>query len=57
VVSQIDQALEEAGVSFWINYYPQANHGFFCDRRSSYHAESAHDAWHQTLNWFKTYLA
>ncbi|MCU1396573.1 MAG: clcD [Ilumatobacteraceae bacterium] len=32
--------------------YPEAGHGFNCDRRASYHAESATDAWQRTLEFF-----
>ncbi|GAC1317578.1 MAG: dienelactone hydrolase family protein [Acidimicrobiales bacterium] len=36
--------------------YPEAGHGFHCDRRDSYHAPSAVDAWTRTLNWFAEHL-
>ena len=36
--------------------YPDAGHGFNCDRRDSYHAESAADAWARALAWFDTHL-
>lgn len=37
--------------------YAEAEHGFNCDQRSSYHAASARDAWSRTLGWFERYLA
>jgi carboxymethylenebutenolidase len=37
--------------------YPDADHGFNCDQRASYHAPSALDAWQRTLDWFERYLA
>ena len=37
--------------------YPDADHGFNCDRRASYHADSATDAWQRMLAWFDTYIA
>lgn len=37
--------------------YPEANHGFNCDRRASYHAASASDAWRRTLDFFAANLA
>jgi carboxymethylenebutenolidase len=36
--------------------YPDAEHGFNCDVRASYHKEAADDAWKRTLAWFDTYL-
>lgn len=36
--------------------YPDAGHGFNCDRRDSYHEASAHDAWGRTGAWFAQYL-
>jgi carboxymethylenebutenolidase len=36
--------------------YPDAGHGFHCDQRDSYHAESAADAWQRTLAWFEEHL-
>lgn len=36
--------------------YPQAGHGFHCDRRSDHHPDSAADAWRRTLDWFATHL-
>jgi carboxymethylenebutenolidase len=35
-----------------IHVYP-AGHGFYCDERASYHAESAQLAWDRTLAWIK----
>jgi carboxymethylenebutenolidase len=36
--------------------YPDAEHGFNCDRRSSYHEASAKSAWKLALDWFATHL-
>lgn len=36
--------------------YPDAQHGFHCDERSSFHAASAADAWARALAWFERYL-
>lgn len=35
-----------------VHVYSEANHGFFCDRRQAYHAESAAAAWHVVLRLF-----
>ena len=37
--------------------YADADHGFFCDQRPSYHAESAADAWSRMTAWFGTHLS
>jgi carboxymethylenebutenolidase len=37
--------------------YPHAEHGFNCDRRPSFHAESAADAWQRMLEFFAVNLA
>jgi carboxymethylenebutenolidase len=36
--------------------YPGADHGFFCNERASYHAESAADAWGRLLKFFAKHL-
>ncbi|MBW4481503.1 MAG: dienelactone hydrolase family protein [Tildeniella torsiva UHER 1998/13D] len=55
-VNQIEAALAEHGVPHQIFRYPNAEHGFFCDQRYSYHPEAARDAWGQVLQLFKTTL-
>jgi carboxymethylenebutenolidase len=37
--------------------YPEANHGFHCDARSSYHEASAKDAWQRTLTFLDQHIA
>lgn len=36
--------------------YPDADHGFNCDDRSSFHADAAKDAWGRTLLWFDRFI-
>lgn len=36
--------------------YADAEHGFNCDRRASYHRPSADDAWGRMLAWFDRFL-
>jgi len=36
--------------------YPEAEHGFNCDQRASYHESSAKNAWQLTLAWFAAHL-
>jgi carboxymethylenebutenolidase len=56
-VEQLRTALGDAPVAADIVRYPDAEHGFHCDARDSYHAESAADGWSRTLAWFDTHLA
>jgi carboxymethylenebutenolidase len=37
--------------------YPDANHGFNCDARSSFHEASAKDGWQRTLKWLDQHMA
>jgi carboxymethylenebutenolidase len=37
--------------------FPDAEHGFNADYRSSYNAEDAKAAWQQMLDWFKQFGA
>lgn len=55
-VDQIEAALTKSNVDHRIFRYPGADHGFFCDRRSSYHPEAARDAWEQVKQLFQTTL-
>jgi carboxymethylenebutenolidase len=55
-VAQIEAKLKEAGVTYDFKIYPNASHGFNCDERSSYHEESAKDAWARTLSWFEKHV-
>jgi carboxymethylenebutenolidase len=56
-VEQMRAAAASSGQPTEVVRYPDADHGFNCDRRSSYHAPSAADAWARMLTWFDTYLA
>jgi carboxymethylenebutenolidase len=56
-VEKLRAALEaDAKPDTEIVRYPGAQHGFFCDKRPSYDAEAAADAWPRTLRWFGEYL-
>ena len=44
-VETIRKALADAGTRSEVVVYPDADHGFFCDQRATYHAASAQDAW------------
>jgi carboxymethylenebutenolidase len=47
----IEMKLKELNLDAKVITYPDANHGFFCDHRSSYHAPSAKSAWEESLKW------
>lgn len=55
-IPTIEAAMLENGKIYEKVIYPGANHGFFNDTRSGYHAEASKDAWARTLAWFETYL-
>lgn len=55
-VEAIRERLEDLFKENEIHVYPGAGHGFFCDVRDSYHAESAAKAWARTLEWLKRTL-
>lgn len=53
-LEQLEAALDEWGVDYRLWRYPGADHGFFCDARSSYHPEAAADAWERVQSLFAT---
>ena len=55
-VEALRAALEEAPVDTDVVRYADAEHGFHCDARPSFHAEAAADAWQRTLEWFEQHL-
>jgi carboxymethylenebutenolidase len=55
-VSAIREALEQTGGSHEVVVYPDADHGFNCNQRESYHEASAIDAWSRTLALFSKTL-
>jgi carboxymethylenebutenolidase len=55
-VEAIRKALRDAKVRHEVHVYPEADHGFHCDQRASYHAASAKDAWQKTLQLFREEL-
>jgi carboxymethylenebutenolidase len=56
-VEALRTAAASASVPTEIVRYADAEHGFHCDVRSSYHEASAKDAWTRALQWFDTYLS
>ena len=55
-VDAIRDALEQTGGSHEVVVYSDADHGFNCDQRDSYHEASANDAWSRTLALFSKSL-
>ncbi|MEE3718534.1 dienelactone hydrolase family protein [Tumidithrix elongata RA019] len=55
-VTKVEAALQEANIPHKVFRYPKAGHGFFCDKRGSYHPESAADAWTHVLELFEENL-
>jgi carboxymethylenebutenolidase len=55
-VEQLREALRGAAVDTEIVRYPDAGHGFHCDRRPDYMPEDAADAWRRALDWFASHL-
>lgn len=53
-VAQIESELQKYQIPHQIFRYREADHGFMCDRRSSYHQESAQDAWEKVLELFRS---
>ena len=56
-IQAVTGALRAAGKAYVNVEFSEADHGFFCDARASYHAESAAQAWPLTLAFLKTHLA
>ncbi|NJN72694.1 MAG: dienelactone hydrolase family protein [Limnothrix sp. RL_2_0] len=53
-VAQIETALKSHHIDHQIFRYAGAGHGFFCDRRGSYHPEAALDAWQKVQTLLQT---
>ena len=44
-VAAVSDALDKAGTKHEVVVYDEADHGFFCDQRATFHESSASDAW------------
>jgi len=55
-VGAIRDALEQARIAHDVHVYADADHGFNCDQRATYHEASAKDAWQRTLALFDEVL-
>jgi len=55
-VKKVEDTLKRLSKTYEVKVYKGAGHGFFCNERASYHAESAKDAWEQVRSWFQKHL-
>jgi carboxymethylenebutenolidase len=55
-LEELTAALEEAGVTFQINIYPDAQHAFHNDTGPRWNEEQALQAWNDTVAWFEQYV-
>lgn len=55
-VEMLRKAAKAAAVPTEIVRYPDADHGFHCNDRPSYHEESSKDAWQRTVAWLNSHL-
>jgi carboxymethylenebutenolidase len=55
-VEQLREELTATTTTTEIVRYPDAEHGFHCDRRPAYHPDAAADGWRRTLAWLDTHL-
>lgn len=51
-VDALRSALDDSGVAHDVHVYDEADHGFHCDQRATYHEASAKDAWRRTFELF-----
>ncbi|SFF77248.1 carboxymethylenebutenolidase [Novosphingobium sp. CF614] len=55
-VEQLREAAAKAGVATEVNRYAEADHGFHCNDRSSYHEASSKEAWPKTVAFLKSHI-
>jgi carboxymethylenebutenolidase len=48
---------QKAGKAVEVVLYPDADHGFMCDERPSFHPQHSKEAWGRTIDFFKRNLA
>jgi len=56
-VEQVRTVVSDSAVPAEVVRYADADHGFHCDERASYHPDSSSDAWTRTLAFLDTHLA
>ena len=55
-IKQIDSRFQELGKNYRLKVYDNAEHGFFCQERSSYNSLAAENSWSELTKFFKRYL-
>lgn len=55
-IQQIESRFKELGKEYTLKVYPDADHGFFCDERSSYNHLAAEDSWRELTQFFHQHL-
>ena len=55
-IQQIESRFKELGKAYTLKVYPDANHGFFCQERSSYNRLAAKDSLHELTQFFCKHL-
>ncbi len=55
-VQQIETRFGQLGKDCTVQVYTDANHGFFCHERESYHAAAASHAWQTLMDFFLLHL-
>ena len=55
-VQQIDSRFQQLGKNYKLKMYENAEHGFFCQERSSYNSLAAEDSWYELTTFLKKYL-
>jgi len=55
-VEQVRQVVASASVDAEVVRYPEADHGFHCDERPSFHPASSSDAWARTIAFLGAHL-
>jgi carboxymethylenebutenolidase len=55
-VDEFRDALKQAGKRAEVVLFPDADHGFMCDERPSFHPVHSKQAWARTIAFFKEHL-
>lgn len=55
-VSTLEEEFDFLGIPYQSVVFKNAQHGFFCDQRPSYHPQAALEAWKMTLQWLNEHL-
>lgn len=56
IESRFQEVGKETGKDYILKIYSDADHGFFCDERSSYNPSAAEDSWREFTGFFNKHL-